>query len=675
MIHSVPELKVTQALAERLAKADTERLITDKKLVLLVDLDQTLIHTTNDNIPNNLKDVYHFQLYPNSPWYHTRLRPGALQFLANMHPFYELHICTFGARNYAHTIAQFLDEDGHFFSQRILSRDECVNLTSKRDNLKALFPCGDAMVCIIDDREDVWNMASNLIQVKPYHFFQHTGDINAPPGMAKHELDGEGVDIERVVVQETLKREGRKHKRRLSELSSKSSKSDADSSSRSEDEFKDKLPLHEPISENSNDSSSKENDETVAPIIPEIIKKEAAPVLKPETNEEPETSPKTPDDNKIETSESPPDITTTKLDETKKAEDKQKKECTDEAKPGDGKEQKADKKAEKNDKDSSDEDNLIEVDDPDDFLLYLETILKKIHKIFYEQYQAEGKLPDLKLLIPQLRSKVLVGKKIVFSGLVPNQIPLENSKAYQVATGLGAEVFSEIKDDTTHLVAACLGTNKVNQAKKISTIEVVRPEWLWTCAERWEIVEEKLFPVSKVPSRMREPPPHCSPEHRPEMIEPKFMDTINPLLSFSNADLDEMDKDFNQFFESDSSSSDNDQPRDIENPPMDKNLRKRKREEEDAIKPNFFTRPEAKKISLSSADPEDESGSSTSLSNSDDDEMPSEKFRRGEGLPSDLDCESESSKGSEEPIDDVDDGEWNMMGAALEREFLGLDDD
>lgn len=58
---------------------------------------------------------------------------------------------------------------------------------------RALFPCGDSMVCIIDDREDVWNMAPNLIQVKPYHFFQHTGDINAPPGMSKHELDGKGV--------------------------------------------------------------------------------------------------------------------------------------------------------------------------------------------------------------------------------------------------------------------------------------------------------------------------------------------------------------------------------------------------------------------------------------------------------------------------------------------------
>ena len=37
------------------------------------------------------------------------------------------------------------------------------------------------MVCIIDDREDVWNFASNLVHVKPYQFFKGVGDINAPP--------------------------------------------------------------------------------------------------------------------------------------------------------------------------------------------------------------------------------------------------------------------------------------------------------------------------------------------------------------------------------------------------------------------------------------------------------------------------------------------------------------
>lgn len=137
MVHSVPELKVSRELAQELGKADTARLLEERKLVLLVDLDQTIIHTTNDNVPHNLRNVYHFQLYgPHSPWYHTRLRPGTFEFLKNMASYFELHICTFGARNYAHTIAQFLDSDGKYFSHRILSRDECLSLTCKTDNLK-----------------------------------------------------------------------------------------------------------------------------------------------------------------------------------------------------------------------------------------------------------------------------------------------------------------------------------------------------------------------------------------------------------------------------------------------------------------------------------------------------------------------------------------------------------
>lgn len=41
-------------------------------------------------------------------------------------------------------------------------------------------------------------------------------------------------------------------------------------------------------------------------------------------------------------------------------------------------------------------------------------------------------------------------------------------------------------------------------------------------------------------------------------------------------------------------------------------------------------------------------------------------------MPSDLDLGSNSG-GSEEDDKCDDDGEWNMMGAALEREFLGMD--
>ena len=53
------------------------------------------------------------------------------------------------------------------------------------------------MVCIIDDREDVWNFASNLIHVKPYQFFKGVGDINAPPGSSPPEEEEEEEEEEK----------------------------------------------------------------------------------------------------------------------------------------------------------------------------------------------------------------------------------------------------------------------------------------------------------------------------------------------------------------------------------------------------------------------------------------------------------------------------------------------
>lgn len=59
-------------------------------------------------------------------------------------------------------------------------------------SLRDLFPCGDSMVCIIDDREDVWKFAPNLITVKKYVYFQGIGDINAPPGSREIQMKKKG---------------------------------------------------------------------------------------------------------------------------------------------------------------------------------------------------------------------------------------------------------------------------------------------------------------------------------------------------------------------------------------------------------------------------------------------------------------------------------------------------
>lgn len=171
MIHSVPELKVSEEYAKEIGKADQERLISERKLVLLVDLDQTILHTTHEEVRND-PNVHSFTLWPGHPTYYTKLRPYLQEFLEEMSKIYELHIFTFGCRRYAHKIASLIDPDQKFFGNRILSRDESVDQFSKKGNMNNLFPCGDSMVCIIDDRSDVWREAGNLIQVKPYSYFK-----------------------------------------------------------------------------------------------------------------------------------------------------------------------------------------------------------------------------------------------------------------------------------------------------------------------------------------------------------------------------------------------------------------------------------------------------------------------------------------------------------------------
>lgn len=163
-----------------------------------------------------------------------------------------------------------------------------------------------------------------------------------------------------------------------------------------------------------------------------------------------------------------------------------------------------------NEESGAGEDNLIDIEDPDDYLLYLEAILLKIHTRFYAHYDETKQISDLKTLLPKIRSEVLLNKSLVFSGLVPTQVKLEKSKAYLIARSLGANLTQQLTDETTHLVASTAGTFKVNAARKMANVHIVSPDWLWSCAERWECVEEKLFPLdSRKASKTRQPPAHC----------------------------------------------------------------------------------------------------------------------------------------------------------------------
>uniref|UniRef100_A0A0K0F906 RNA polymerase II subunit A C-terminal domain phosphatase n=1 Tax=Strongyloides venezuelensis TaxID=75913 RepID=A0A0K0F906_STRVS len=344
MVHHVPQLLVSDRLAKEIGKKDKDNALKRRKLILLVDLDQTIIHTTNqpyevDTTNPANKDVVYYDLYGSR--YYTKLRPYAKQFLENISKFYELHIISYGQRNYAHKIAFILDPDKKLFGHRILSRDEIFSANHKTSNMKSLFPCGEQLIAIIDDRADVWQYANNLLQVSPYKFFEDTGDINAPP----NSLDSLG-EIKR---------------------------------------FEKSRPV-----------------------------------------------------------------------------------------------------------------KAVELDN-DIQLQSIERVLKDIHKTFYDSYDENHEIIDLKLLIAEKKNQVLDGCRVVFSGIVPLGMNAETHPFFMLCSQYGAIVDDDITKFTTHVIASRWGTSKVKKAEKMG-IFVVSALWVYKSLEKWEKADEKNFIITKDPN-------------------------------------------------------------------------------------------------------------------------------------------------------------------------------
>ncbi|XP_040841094.1 RNA polymerase II subunit A C-terminal domain phosphatase isoform X3 [Ochotona curzoniae] len=567
MVHSVPELMVSSEQAEKIAMEDQQRLHRNRKLVLMVDLDQTLIHTTEQHCPQmSNKGIFHFQLGRGEPMLHTRLRPHCRDFLEKVARLYELHVFTFGSRLYAHTIAGFLDPEAKLFSHRILSRDECIDPFSKTGNLRNLFPCGDSMVCIIDDREDVWKFAPNLITVKKYVYFPGTGDLNAPPGPREPQArrranpSGKGTDIAEPALPGKDSEEGRhlpgmepsnglgKPAKELnggeampgaSEGMSRLGKAEGldawppgprggrTSAGTQPAQGAPGTDLEFVLS---SDSESSESEASASAGGGEKRDGKKPKALRDGVRVLPQGGTPDPGGGKpsgpTHTGELPPST----LDMPEEGEQgslcglgngcADRKEAETESQNS---EQSGITAGESLDQSVEEEDEEEDTDD-DDHLIHLEEILARVHAHYYTKYdqylnKEVEEAPDMRKIVPELKSRVLAGVAIAFSGLHPANFPVEKTREHYHATALGAKILTRLvlnpdaPDRATHLIAARAGTEKVRQAQECRHLHVVNPDWLWSCLERWDKVEEQLFPLRDSDAKaQRENSPPAPPD-------------------------------------------------------------------------------------------------------------------------------------------------------------------
>ncbi|KAG7397355.1 RNA polymerase II [Phytophthora boehmeriae] len=148
-------------------------------------------------------------------------------------------------------------------------------------------------------------------------------------------------------------------------------------------------------------------------------------------------------------------------------------------------------------------------DSEDRHLAQTTTVLKRVHEVFYEGHetgmrgttaeeQMAGNGRDVKAILSGQKRAILHGCRIVFSGVFPIVGPQshESHHLWRLSVDLGATPSMTLKNfPLTHLVIhpERLGTQKHVQAKAISGVLIVTPDWLIKCARSWSRVPEQEF--------------------------------------------------------------------------------------------------------------------------------------------------------------------------------------
>lgn len=163
----------------------TKRLMTrysclcDKKLVLVLDLDHTLVHTAS--VPSLTEaEKYLIQetgsrhdLWPlgsdEDPVQHLiKLRPFVHDFLREAHEIFKMSVYTMGNRVYAESVLELIDPERIYFGNRLITREESPYVKTLD-----LILADERGVVIVDDTRDAWpHHKSNLVEISKYNYFR-----------------------------------------------------------------------------------------------------------------------------------------------------------------------------------------------------------------------------------------------------------------------------------------------------------------------------------------------------------------------------------------------------------------------------------------------------------------------------------------------------------------------
>jgi len=124
-------------------------------------------------------------------------------------------------------------------------------------------------------------------------------------------------------------------------------------------------------------------------------------------------------------------------------------------------------------------------EESDNQLMWTKRILEDLHQRYYRQ-SSEGNRITVPETLKKMRQEVLMGSKIVLSGLVPlhkqsTSFLAARPPCLRYAQNLGAETQDAVDYSVTHVVAAKDGTDKALAARRTPGCMLVKSAWLSEC--------------------------------------------------------------------------------------------------------------------------------------------------------------------------------------------------
>eukprot|EP00826_Nyctotherus_ovalis_P032476 TRINITY_DN2617_c0_g2_i3.p1 TRINITY_DN2617_c0_g2~~TRINITY_DN2617_c0_g2_i3.p1 ORF type:complete len:478 (+),score=109.89 TRINITY_DN2617_c0_g2_i3:887-2320(+) len=166
------KISYSRARALKEERKYLESLFKSRKLMLVLDIDHTLVHTCSSDCPD-LAVLTEGERFTDETGFTfiVKLRPFLSMFLETVGKLFDVYVYSHGSQRYAESIVALIDPEEKTIRQNRIFGRESTDITCKLKTLENLLPADQTISIIIDDREDVWANRENLIRIFPFVYF------------------------------------------------------------------------------------------------------------------------------------------------------------------------------------------------------------------------------------------------------------------------------------------------------------------------------------------------------------------------------------------------------------------------------------------------------------------------------------------------------------------------